>query len=79
MRFVDIDAARRSKPFLLSRAFMILATFALVAQRTEHLTTDQTVGGSNPSKRAVSLVKLVITPGCDPGDRGFKSRMTPSK
>lgn len=58
---------------------MILATFALVAQRTEHLTTDQTAGGSNPPKRSVSLVKLVITPGCGPGDRGFKSRMTPKE
>src|SRR5690606_10608267 len=29
-------------------------TPALVAQRIEHLTTDQKVGGSNPSERATS-------------------------
>ncbi len=29
---------------------------ALVAQRIEHLTTDQKVGGSSPSKRTTNLV-----------------------
>ena len=30
----------------------LLVNPALVAQRIEHLTTDQKVGGSSPSKRA---------------------------
>ena len=30
------------------------STLALVAQRIEHLTTDQKVGGSSPSERATS-------------------------
>ena len=43
---------------------------APVAQRIEHLTTDQKVGGSNPSGRA-SYFPLVI--------RVFSTALTPSK
>ncbi len=31
---------------------------AFVAQRIEHLTTDQKVGGSSPSKRTKEVVEL---------------------
>ena len=34
---------------------------ALVAQRIEHLTTDQKVGGSSPSERARRIVALTRT------------------
>ncbi len=37
---------------------------AFVAQRIEHLTTDQKVGGSSPSKRTLKLsLKLMEKPG----------------
>ena len=39
------------------------ALTALVAQRIEHLTTDQKVGGSNPSERARVLVIGLLSPG----------------
>ena len=36
--------------------------FAPVAQRIEHLTTDQKVGGSNPSGRAIYLMTGMSAP-----------------
>ncbi len=33
---------------------------AFVAQRIEHLTTDQKVGGSSPSKRTVRLMPVIF-------------------
>ena len=33
---------------------------AFVAQRIEHLTTDQKVGGSSPSKRTSSSLPLIF-------------------
>ena len=38
---------------------------AFVAQRIEHLTTDQKVGGSSPSKRTVGCLLLSYCRGFD--------------
>ena len=38
----------------------LLVNPALVAQRIEHLTTDQKVGGSSPSKRAFDQASKLL-------------------
>jgi len=38
----------------------MMFNIALVAQRIEHLTTDQKVGGSSPSKRTSNTPKTVL-------------------
>jgi hypothetical protein len=39
---------------------------AFVAQRIEHLTTDQKVGGSSPSKRTLKSIPLIFRGGETP-------------
>ncbi len=43
------------------------AVTALVAQRIEHLTTDQKVGGSSPSERAIETAGQSLIRGCERG------------
>ena len=38
-----------------------MSTLAFVAQRIEHLTTDQKVGGSSPSKRTCRSIPLIYS------------------
>ena len=42
----------------------LLVNPALVAQRIEHLTTDQKVGGSSPSKRAIARLTSWLSRCC---------------
>ena len=58
---------------MLSALRALVRGRALVAQRIEHLTTDQKVGGSNPSERAESTWALIC------GDAGHGPLLSPGQ
>ena len=59
---IEVMTARYAKAGLGNVRFVELThQLAFVAQRIEHLTTDQKVGGSSPSKRTKSRFLLTRT------------------
>ena len=54
-----LEGIMRTFPFWVR---FILQQLALVAQRIEHLTTDQKVRGSNPFKRTLSVNFSITEP-----------------